>query len=795
MFMSQWRTVHGVRSLTACMILALVVPAGPVWSRSASAASVELVDASAAPPPAPIALRYARADRLLWPQLPALLANASLRAVFTDGGGGLLYRTGIQGRRMLQYFDLNSHVRREIIDEARLATLLAAKVGKPVDPLLLSIEQPSYDRTTGVLSFTDLDRRWTLAPDGGLSEAIQGPPDGEGVVSPDGRFEVVAHGYDLYARERKSGREVRLTSDGTRDQPYGRGIAMLPDILKAGNEEPPMPVSVKWSSDSRRIVTWRLDTRDVPRLSITQANPPGSLYPRSFHYIYPLAGGTKLPQAQLLVVDIEQAMRHRRARLVPLDVPGESILYPQDPDFSWEGDHVRSVWTQRGYGELRVYNADPATGAARLVAREKGDPLVFVTSSFFRFAPEMGGELDVSERSGWAQLYLVRPDSPDQGYPLTRGTWEVTGIEHVDAPSHTILLTGVGREADRDRYDRALYRVTMDGTAPRLLTPEPLDHEVTVSDDGRWFVDAMSSPTQPTRTVLRDAADGRIVAELGQADDGALRAIGYQMPEPFYGVAADGHTPLRAMIYRPIGFDPRRRYPVIDNVYTGPTTTQVPIGWRDTISASSSSVAQIGAVVVMIDGRGTSRRGKAFRSSSYQNLGEVGLDDHIAMIRQLAARYPSFDASRVGVYGGSAGGYDAARFMLRRPDFFKVGLAWSGNHDLRLDKAWWPEASMGNADPATWERNSNMTVAGQLRGKLMLVHGDIDDNVPVTESLRLAKAIIDAGRDVDLVILPNTRHSVYQPFFWRKFRDYFTQNLLEEKPPQSSVLSGAAQVR
>ncbi|MEG3093452.1 DPP IV N-terminal domain-containing protein [Sphingomonas sp. PB1R3] len=769
------------------MALSLVLPTGPVWSQGQPSPGVAAA-AAARPPAVPIADRYARADRLLWPQLATLLPNASLRAVFTEGDKGVLYRTGIQGHRMLRYLDLGSRAGREIVDEARLATLLAARISKPVDPLALSVEQPAFDTATGVLSFTEMDRRWTLGPDGTLTEAAKGPPNGEGVVSPDGRFEVVAHGYDLYARERKSGREVRLTSDGTRNQPYGRGIALLPDILKAGSEEPPMPVSVKWSADSRRIATWRLDTRDVPRLAITQANPPGSLYPRSFHYIYPLAGGTKLPQAQRLVIDVEQAVRHRHAKPVMLDIPSESILYPQDPDFYWEGDHVRSVWTQRGYGELRVYNADPVTGAAKMVAREKGDPLVFVTSSFFRAAPALGGELDVSERSGWAQLYLVRPDAPGQGYPLTRGAWEVTGIEHVDAPSRTILLTGVGRETDRDRYYRALYRVTMDGEAPRLLTPEPLDHEVTVSEDGRWFVDAMSSPTQPTRTVLRDAADGRIVAELGKADDSALRAIGYQATEPFYGVAADGVTALRAMIYRPIGFDPNQRYPVIDNVYTGPTTTQVPVGWRDTISASSSSVAQIGAVVVMIDGRGTSRRGKAFRAPSYQNLGEVGLDDHIAMIRQMAARYPSIDASRVGVYGGSAGGYDAARFMLRRPEFFKVGLAWSGNHDLRLDKAWWPEASMGNADNATWERNSNMAVAGQLQGKLLLVHGDIDDNVPVTESLRLAKAIIDAGRDVDLVILPNTRHSVYQPFFWRKFRDYFTRNLLDENPPQLAAL-------
>jgi dipeptidyl aminopeptidase/acylaminoacyl peptidase len=283
--------------------------------------------------------------------------------------------------------------------------------------------------------------------------------------------------------------------------------------------------------------------------------------------------------------------------------------------------------------------------------------------------------------------------------------------------------------------------------------------------------------------VVRDTGDGRIVAELGRANPAALLAGGYSPPELFKGLAADGKTPLYGMIFRPANLDPTRRYPVIDNVYTGPTTTQVPTSWGAAVSSGANSVAQIGAVVVMIDGRGTSRRGQAFRMPAYQNLGEVGLDDHIAMIEQMAKRDPYLDASRVGVYGGSAGGYDAARFILRRPKFFKVAVASSGNHDLRLDKAWWPEVSMGNPAAEVWDRNSNMSVAANLEGKLMLIHGDIDDNVPVTESMRLANALIQAGRDVDLVILPNTTHRVSQPFFWKKLRDYFTRNLLDEAPP------------
>lgn len=739
---------------------------------------------NADPTPTPsIADRYARADRYLRPELDKLIVNADLRATFTRDGTGILYRLGNAGTRQILYLELATRQSRAIIDEARLAELLARATGKEVDALALRLEDADYSAKDGALTFGAADKQWTLSSAGELTEAKKGAPDGEGAVSPDGRFEIVARDFNLLARDRKSGRQVALTTDGTREQPYGRSIPQLADILRAGTEEPKMPVSVIWSPDGRSILSWRLDTRGVERLSITQENPPGSFYPRSFQYVYPLAGAAKLPQATRFTVDVEDALKRKRATIVPLDIPPESILYPSPPDMGWSGGKARVQWTERGYRQLVVYEADPKTGKATITAREVVKPIVTVTSSNLRPAPELGGELAISERSGWAQLYFVQPDDPDGGIPLTRGDWEVLDVAHLDAKKRTLLVTGVGRERDHNPYYRALYRVTLDGKQPGLLTPEPLDHEVEVSSDGKYFIDAMSSPTSPTRTVVRDTRDGSIVTDLARADGSALFASGYTPPEPFTGLAADGKTPLYGMIWRPANFDPKARYPIIDAVYTGPTTTNVPTSWNGAVTAGANSVAQLGAIVVTIDGTGTSRRGQAFRLPAWQNLGEVGLDDHIAMIRQMAARYPYIDATRVGVYGGSAGGYDAARFVLRRPDFFKVAVASSGNHDLRLDKAWWPEVSMGNPDEAVWERNSNMSVAKNLRGKLLLIHGDIDDNVPVTESMRLANALITAGRDVDVVILPNTTHRVAQPFFWRKLRDYFTRHLLDEKPP------------
>jgi dipeptidyl aminopeptidase/acylaminoacyl peptidase len=731
---------------------------------------------SPAPLP-PIAERYARADLFMRGGLGQFIVDDNLQAQFVADGRGVLYRHGKSGQRTITYLNLADRKQKTVAVEADLVRQVSAALSTPpASPP--RIEIVDFDPGADALTFTAADKPWKSTRGGVVEDPA---PAVDPALSPDGRFKLIARDFNLFAVDTKNGREAALTTDGSREQPYGRDIPQLSQILKAGVEEPDMPVSAQWSPDSRRILTWRLDTRGVKRLSITQQNP-GGLYPRSFSYIYPLAGAATLPQAQRLVIDVEQAFRDGAGKIVPLAIPSESLLYPAAPDMGWDGDHVRAQWTERGYGQLVVYSADPVSGAAKVVAREKVAPLVTVTSSGLQPAPALGGELAISERSGWAQLYLVKPDAPDGGKALTTGAWEVLSVDRVDARDG-LLVTGVGREKDRNPYYKALYRVGLDGAPPQLLTPEPLDHETTVSPDGRWILDEMSSPTTPTRTVLRDARDGRLVLELGRADPSALWATGFRPPEPFTGLAADGVTPLYGMIFRPIGYDPARRYPVIDNVYTGPTTTQTPTSWRDSVSATGNSVAQIGAVVVMIDGRGTSRRGQAFRLPAYQNLGEVGLDDHIAMIRQMAAKDPGLDLTRVGVFGGSAGGYDAARFVLRRPEFFKVAVASSGNHDLRLDKAWWPEVSMGLADEATWERNSNMSVAGNLQGKLLLVHGDIDDNVPVTESVRLANAIIQASKDVDLVILPNTTHAVYQPFFWRKLRDYFTRNLLDEAPP------------
>lgn len=761
----------------AALAVAVLLVESGIAARPAARAAYPRPTAHARPT---IAERYVLADKALGIGNERLSINADLQPIFTADGQWLIYRPGFYGKRDICIVDLRTGSTRFRFKEATLAEMLSRTLSKRVDPWSVQLDSPRYVDDT--LHFTFMDKHWSLDKAGILTEGPAEPPDGEGARSPDGRFEILARGYNLIARDRRSGREVALTSDGDRERRYGQTLPLLSEILKQGTEEPKMPVSVRWSDDGGYVATFRLDTHGVAPLTMTQQNP-GGLLPRSFRYIYPLAGAASLPQVTLYAVDVEQALSKGEARLVPLAIPAEALLYPAEPTYGWTGRFVRSQRTERGYARLEIFRADPATGTATVVAREAVKPLVTVTATQMMPADDLGGELVVSERSGWAQLYLVRPDDPDGGQPLTVGKWEVTGVTRIPGAARTLLLTGNGREADRNPYFRALYRVTLDGSQPVLLTPEPLDHDTQISPDAQWFVDTMSSPTTPTVTLLRSATDGRIVATLGKADPAGMSANGFTTPEPFRGLAADGKTPLHGMIWRPANFDPTRRYPIIDFAYTGPTNHIVPQSWQATVRSAPASVAQLGALVVSIDARGTSGRGQAFRLPAYQNLGEVGLDDHIAMIRQMAARYPYIDLDKVGVFGISAGGYDAARFILRRPQFFKVAVAGAGNHDLRLDKAWWPEASMGLASPEMWERNSNFSVAGNLVGKLLLVHGDIDDNVPVTESFRLASELISKGRDVDVVVLPNTSHNVFQPYFWLKLREYFVRYLLGETPP------------
>ncbi len=724
----------------------------------------------------PIAERYATAEAYNNGAIRDLVVNLNLRASFVNGGKQVLFRKGAKSKGEIDLADAKTGTVRVLATEGDLAKAIGKTGTTDASPL-------DFDPATNTLKFAADGKSWTWVT--GAATATVVPPAPETApeaVSPDGRYKVIHNGYNLTLVEIAVGRQVALTADGDYDHRYGMNYPLFADMVHANSATPPMPVSVTWSEDSKRLVTYRMDRNGSYIWHGIQWSPPGSQMPREFDYVYPTAGAEQVPQVLPMVIDIDDALAKGSGKPKALAVPSLSLLWPGDPDLHWEGGKIVYQWTKRGYGEVDEYEVDPVSNAVTTRVHEAVKPIVTVTSTAIRSAPEIKGDLVISERSGWAQLYYVaRGSDPSAGKALTRGNWEVAEIQRVGEDGH-ILVTGNGREVGVNPYYNNLYLVGLDGSI-RNLTPEPLDHQVTIADDGATFLDRMSTPTTPTETLLRSAVDGHVIASLGKADQSALLASGFTSPEPFETLADDGKTKLYGIIWRPKNFDPTRHYPVIENVYAGPTTHVVPQAYDRAISGGTNGMAQLGAIVVTIDGRGTSQRGQAFRLPAYQNIGEVGIDDHIWVLKAMQAKYSYIDLDRVGVYGHSAGGYDAVRYILRRPNFYKAAIGSSGIQDPRLDKAWWPEVSMGAANDATWERNSNVPIAGNLKGHLMLMHGDIDDNVPIAATLRMDKALIEANRPHELVIMPNRTHDTYTPYFWRKHYDFFVQYLLGETPP------------
>lgn len=703
--------------------------------------------------------------RYVAPARHGLVVDLDMQAAFTADGRSVVYRKGRLGEGQVLLVDLEDETVARVVDDVTLRAALDEADAPGGHPAVVRY-MPAAKR----LIVSVGKQEWDYSLESGKAgKRSQGPP--QRLKSPDDRFSLFVRDYNLWIRDEDIGRESALTADGSFDRRYATNYPRFGQQIEANSELPPMRVEAWWSPDSTHAVTYRLDRNGAPFHEGVHSEPPGGEGPRTFRYLYPNAGDKVVPNFHPLLIDVES----RTVR--PLDVPPQDMFVPMPPKLSWEGGKVSYRWEARGYGDVKLYEVDPRTGEAQVRVHESLEPNVTVTRTLFRRVPELGGTAVVSERSGWAQLYWVADgDDPRQGRRLTAGDWEVTGL--LRAGEEGFLVTGKGREPGLNPYYEHLYRVGLDGTLVRL-TPELLDHKVQVPKEGGWFVDSMSSPTEPTRTVVRDVADGRIVFELGRADPWGLLADGFTSPEIFQGLAADGKTVLYGTIFRPPNFDPARSYPVINHVYTGPTRHRFRETYAQNVGGIQSALTRLGAIVVTIDGLGTAGRGRDFRMQAFQNLHAIGVDDHVTMLRQMQQRYPYMDLDRgVGVMGGSAGGYDTFRFMIRRPDIFTAGVSSSGNHQLRQAKVWWPEIHMGLADEATWAANENATYADRLQGKLLLVHGDIDDNVPVRTTLTLSQALTDAGKPHEVLILPNVGHSVTTPEFHRATRRFFMRELI-----------------
>ncbi|MHC4452486.1 MAG: S9 family peptidase, partial [Planctomycetota bacterium] len=440
--------------------------------------------------------------------------------------------------------------------------------------------------------------------------------------------------------------------------------------------------------------------------------------------------------------------------------------------FRWSKLGFTFLYNQRGHQALRLIAVDAKSGKPRVLIDERSPTFLDYAGKLYL---HYGRDhlIWMSERDGWNHLYRY-----DQAGKLrnriTKGAWAVRSVEWVDRTRIWFWAGGV--VAGEDPYHLHLCRANLDGTGFKVLTAGDGTHEVTFSPRRRTFIDSWSRVDQPPVHVLRSASDGALIAELERADWSGLLATGWKPPIRFVAKGRDKKTDIFGIVHRPTTFDEKRRYPVVEAIYAGPHAAHVPKAFRSFHGAQT--VAELGFLVVQIDGMGTSHRSKAFHDVCWKNLADAGFADRIAWMRAAAKTIPQMDLTRVGIYGGSAGGQNAMRGLLAHPDFYKVGVADCGCHDNRMDKIWWNELWMGWPVGDHYKEQSNVTQAHKLQGKLLLIVGELDRNVDPASTMQVADALVKANKKFDLVVIPGAGHGAAgTPYGTRRLRDFLVRHL------------------
>jgi len=523
-----------------------------------------------------------------------------------------------------------------------------------------------------------------------------------------------------------------------------------------------------------------------------QASPSGGGRPRKYSQRYAIVGDPAIPTIELCFIEPATG-RLTWAQCEPLPAKSYSPITTRQLWWSGDGRHVYLVQGNRGDRRVRLLAIERTSGAVNQILEETSatqiqtNPLGYGVPNVRVLAT--GETIWWSERSGWGHLYLH--DGAGSLRALTSGAWLVRDLLAVDEVRRTAVFSGSGRESGLDPYARQLYRLGIDHGDLVRISEDLLDHDAIGSPSGRYVIDRISSCDMPTASILCHAS-GDVILHLEQGDAGLLYEAGWTAPERFHVKAADGTTDLFGLLYKPPDFDSSLRYPVLDDMYPGPQINNASFrfpGSGTMHGSHAASMATLGFVVVLVDGRCTPLRGKAFQEHCRGQHDGDSLDDHVAAIRQLATERPWMDLNRVGIYGMSGGGRAAAAALLRHPDFFKVGVAASGNHDDLVYRASWGEKYVGFPEDADYHDHANPTHAHRLRGKLLLIHGELDDNVTPYLSLRLVSALIAANKDFDLLIVPNGDHFILRssPYTVRRMWDYFVRHLRREEPPDYRI--------
>jgi dipeptidyl-peptidase-4 len=737
---------------------------------------------------------YARAERYLGATTAPLVTGSGVRPTWLPDGR-FWYRTTVPNGSAFYMVDPVRRTREAVFDQARLASALNAASGGRVDGSRLPFQSFELSKDNRQITVQVQNRRWicdlqaySCNPQDTLPVSRRAPANSS--TSPDGRWAVFIREHNLWSRDLTSGQETQLTTDGIKDFGYATD--------NAGWVHSDRPV-VSWSDDSRQIATFQHDGRGV-RDMVLASTVVG--VPKADIWKYPLPGDSVIFRISRVIINQGP---DGRPRLVRLNMPpdqhrstvsdhincGGSIC-----DVQWypDGSHLAFISSSRDHKKAWFRIANAQTGEVRTLFEESSPTQIgdaSLTENLWRVLPASNELIWWSQRDNWLQLYLYDLTTGRMKHKITTDTGNVDDIVRVDEKARVIWFMGSGTERGRDPYFHHFYKIGFDGRGRTLLTPENANHVVSMSPDGKYFVDTYSTPNTPPVTVLRDANNGRVVRELEKADISRLLATRWRPPTPFTVKARDGKTDIYGLMFTPSTLDSTKKHPIINYIYPGPQSGSVGSRSFSPARGDHQALAELGFIVVAIDGMGTPGRSKSFMDAYYGRMGDNTLPDQVAGMKELATRHPFIDIDKVGIWGHSGGGFATAGAMFKFTDFFDVGISESGNHDQRNYEDDWGERYQGplvrNADGTdNYAAEANQTHAKNLKGKLMLAHGAMDDNVPPYNTYLVADALQRANKDFDLIIFPNARHGygALSNYMMRKRWDYFVKNLLGAEPPK-----------
>lgn len=672
--------------------------------------------------------------------------------------------------------DAKKQQRSALFDQKKLATALAGQTGKEVNEKQLPIQKCKVTNGMDTLFFAFNGTNWCyditrnhLAAKGKIAAPgkirhwmeVDDEKGADPIPSPDGKYTAFIKNDNVYVKEVATGKEKQLSNDGTLSNYYSSFIS--------------------WSPDGKKVTSCRIRPVEKRFIYYVESSPSTQLQPILHKQEYAKPGDELMFKVPC-IFDVESGKQSIPS--TELFANQYEISYPQ-----WNSDSkaITFEYNERGHKVYRVLEVSAETAQVRTLIEEKEEKYVNYPRIYRKYLEDGKHILWTSERDNYNHLYLYDRATAKPVRQITKGEWYVRGVQYVDEANQSIYFSANGMNKNEDPYLIHYYRIGFDGKNLTELTPEEGMHRAWYSPDHQYLVDVYSKVDQAPIAVLRSAKNGKICMQLEKADISKLTENGWKAPEVFSAKGRDGVTDMWGLIYRPTNFDASKVYPVIEYIYSGPGDQYVPKSFTP-YNAWMNSLAELGFIVVQVDGMTTSYRSKKFEEVCYKNLKDAGLPDHIAWIKAAAKKYPYMDIDRVGIFGVSAGGQESTAAVLAYPEFYKAAFSACGCHDNRMDKIWWNELWMGYPVDDSYKACSNVENAHLLQRPLMLLVGELDDNVDPASTMQVVDALIKANKDFELVVLPGEHHTMGEDYGEHKRFDFFVRNLLGINPPAWSEI-------